>query len=75
MSETATDILILERARRALQFHHDWHLAQTDEVDLGDGISITPADEYGDSSMWEETVSALDSLNEEIKRRTNISVQ
>lgn len=64
------DILILEKARVALQSQHDWHLNQTDEVDLGDGITIIPADEYCDGSLYEQTVEALDMLNSEIKRRT-----
>lgn len=65
-----TDILILEKTRVALQKHHDWHLAQTDETDLCDGIRFVPADEYGDSSMCAETIAALDQLEGEILRRT-----
>lgn len=64
-----TDILILERARAALQRQHNWHLNQTEEVDIGDGITMVPADEYSDSAMYDETVAALDALNEEIARR------
>jgi hypothetical protein len=62
------DILILEGIRVALQRHHDWHLNQIAEVDIG-GIPITPADEYSDSAMYDETVAALDLLNKEIQTR------
>ncbi len=65
-----TDILILERARAALQRQHDWHLAQTDEVDLVDGGIIVPADNYSENSMYDQTVAALDALDAEILRRT-----
>lgn len=65
-----TDILILERARNALQQQHYWHLSQTEEVILCGDITIIPADEYSESGMFEETVSALDMLNQEINRRT-----
>jgi hypothetical protein len=63
------DILIMEGVRVALQRHHDWHLNQTDEIDIGDGIQIVPADEYSDSTMYDETVAALDLLNKEIQMR------
>lgn len=65
-----TDILILERARIALQKQHDWHLARTEPEDLGGGVSIVPADEYGDSAMYEATAASLHELEQEILRRT-----
>lgn len=66
-----TDIVILEKARQILQKHHDWHLNQTYEQDLGEGIVIIPANEYGDSRIYEETVDILDLLNNEIRQRTS----
>ena len=65
-----TDILILERARLALQQQHDWHATQTEPVDISEGVSIVPADEYCDSGMYERTVAALHELEQEILRRT-----
>jgi len=62
------DVLILEGVRVALQRQHDWHLNQTDEIDIGEGIQIVPAWEYADSAMYEETVAALDLLNKEIQK-------
>lgn len=61
-----TDIVILERARAALQRHHDWHLSQ----DRDGGVwGIDPVDAYSESSLCEATVAALDALNAEINRR------
>ena len=64
-----TDILILEKARVALQQHHDWHLNQTDEIDIGEWGTMIPANEYCDSELYEQTVRTLDLLEREIGRR------
>lgn len=51
--------------RDVLKRHHDWHLAQTDPVDMC-GVEVIPAEEYADSSMFEETDKALALLEKEI---------
>lgn len=48
-----------QKLRKALQEQHNWHLSQGD-IDVGGGITLNGADEYGDSGMYERTVAALD---------------
>lgn len=45
------------RLREALEKHHEWHLAQTDEDQHG----IVPAEAYAESSLCDLTRAALQS--------------
>ncbi len=44
--------------RKMLQQHHDWHLAQTEAVNMG-GVDVVPADAYAESGMCADTAKAL----------------
>lgn len=61
-----TDIIFLERARLALQRHHDWHLGQDRDAAAW---GIDPVDAYSESGLCEATVEALGLLDAEINRR------
>jgi len=71
----------VEKIRRVLERHHKWHQDQTDPATLlivdenGDKqeVELILADEYADSSLYDQTIEALSLLpledHDEAKRR------
>jgi len=57
----AFDVDVLARVEAALMRQHDWHLSQTEPVDMG-GVEIVPFEAYAEGSMCEETIDALTDL-------------
>lgn len=63
-----TKIEVFEKLLAALRAQHTWHCNQTDEDEFG----MIPANEYSESSLCEETISAIHLAETQIERLNRI---